>query len=260
MSTARPIAGWYRDPSGQFAFRYWDGDAWTARVRRDASGLRRSTVAAPAPAATARPRGSPRYTRRTASTRWLVAVWALIAVGAAGGLRPPPVPPPPPAAPARPGGPPRSPRRTASTRWLVAVWALIAVGVALIVVGALLPWREAHVGNESFSSKGIDGDGALAILLAVTAVILLVVLQHSRRLAALLIALGIVGAGFALFEIVDASRKADELVAGETGRAVTAGVGSGPWVVLVGSGLVVIGGVLALVRWPATRNRRRRTS
>jgi|SRR4051812_4643262 hypothetical protein len=213
MSTARPIAGWYRDPSGQFAFRYWDGDAWTARVRRDASGLRRSTVAAPAPAATARPRGSPRYTRRTASTRWLVAVWALI-----------------------------------------------AVGVALIVVGALLPWREAHVGNESFSSKGIDGDGALAILLAVTAVILLVVLQHSRRLAALLIALGIVGAGFALFEIVDASRKADELVAGETGRAVTAGVGSGPWVVLVGSGLVVIGGVLALVRWPATRNRRRRTS
>ena len=28
-------AGWYRDPNGAFEQRYWDGDAWTERVRRE---------------------------------------------------------------------------------------------------------------------------------------------------------------------------------------------------------------------------------
>jgi hypothetical protein len=29
----RPIAGWYRDPSGNFEMRYWDGAKWTGRIR-----------------------------------------------------------------------------------------------------------------------------------------------------------------------------------------------------------------------------------
>ncbi len=28
-----PAAGWYRDPSGQGAFRYWSGQTWTDQVR-----------------------------------------------------------------------------------------------------------------------------------------------------------------------------------------------------------------------------------
>jgi Protein of unknown function (DUF2510) len=211
MSTARPIAGWYRDPSGQFALRYWDGDAWTARVRRDADGLRHAAVATPAPATG--------LTRSRAGTR-----------------------------------------RAESTRWPVAIWTVLAAGVALMVVGALLPWREAQVGNESFSTNGIDGDGALAVMLAVTVVILLVLLERSRRLAVFLIGLGVVGVGFALFEIVDVSREADELGAGEAARGITANVGSGPWVVLVGGILILAGAVLALARWPRAGNRDHRRS
>jgi hypothetical protein len=35
MSTTRPVPGWYRDPAGDYVARYWDGEAWTARVRND---------------------------------------------------------------------------------------------------------------------------------------------------------------------------------------------------------------------------------
>jgi uncharacterized RDD family membrane protein YckC len=30
--TSAPIAGWYRDPSGRFELRYWDGRAWSEHV------------------------------------------------------------------------------------------------------------------------------------------------------------------------------------------------------------------------------------
>ncbi len=32
-SITRPVAGWYRDPSGQGAFRYWSGETWTDQVQ-----------------------------------------------------------------------------------------------------------------------------------------------------------------------------------------------------------------------------------
>lgn len=30
--TSAPVAGWYRDPSGRFELRYWDGWAWSEHV------------------------------------------------------------------------------------------------------------------------------------------------------------------------------------------------------------------------------------
>lgn len=35
VSSAMPSAGWYPDPSGSAAKRYWDGDAWSAQTSAD---------------------------------------------------------------------------------------------------------------------------------------------------------------------------------------------------------------------------------
>ena len=110
----------------------------------------------------------------------------------------------------------------------------------------MLPWREAQVGNLSVSRNGIDGDGALAIVFAAGIVVLLAVLAGSRRLGWSLVALSAAAGAFALYEIVDTSRKADDLVHAAAPDRVTASVGAGPWLVLVGALAVLVGAVLAL--------------
>ena len=190
MSTARPIAGWYRDPAGEHALRYWDGATWTARVRNDSVGLRPAWAERPAPARSAR-------------------------------------------APSRRG-----------PGWFPVV---VVIGAALMIVGAVLPWREAQVGNLSVSSTGIDGDGAITIVFAAGIVVLLVVLAGSRLLGWSLVALSAAAGAFALYEIVDTSRKADDLVHAAASGRVTASVGAGPWVVLLGALAALVGAVLALV-------------
>jgi Zn-dependent protease with chaperone function len=45
--TGQPSAGWYPDPSRQAFERYWDGRAWTARVRSAPSGRTASTSSKP---------------------------------------------------------------------------------------------------------------------------------------------------------------------------------------------------------------------
>ena len=190
MSRARPIAGWYRDPAGEHALRYWDGATWTARVRNDSVGLRPAWAERPAPARSAR-----RRSRRG------------------------------------PG-------------WFPVV---VVIGAALMIVGAVLPWREAQVGNLSVSSTGIDGDGALTIVFAAGIVVLLVVLAGSRLLGWSLVALSAAAGAFALYEIVDTSRKADDLVHAAASGRVSASVGAGPWVVLLGALVALVGAVLALV-------------
>jgi hypothetical protein len=209
-STARPIAGWYRDPAGEHALRYWDGAAWTHRVRDDTMGLRPATT-------TATPPEIP--IERIASAPAVAEPAASLPVAAG-----------------------------ATARWPVVILALVAGGAVLLALGAVLPWREVQVGNVSASRAGVDGDGALVIVLGAGILILLVVLEASRRLAWLLLALSIGAAGFALFELVDTSRKADDFVTGAADRAISASVGIGPWVSLAGALVVLFGAVVALVR------------
>ena len=190
MSRACPIAGWYRDPAGEHALRYWDGATWTAGVRNDSVGLRPAWAERPGLARSARARS-----RR---------------------------------------GPGSFP-------------VVVVIGAALMIVGAVLPWREAQVGHLSVSSTGIDGDGALTIVFAAGIVVLLVVLAGSRLLGWSLVALSAAAGAFALYEIVDTSRKAHDLVHAAASGRVTASVGAGPWVVLLGALVALVGAVLALV-------------
>jgi hypothetical protein len=124
---------------------------------------------------------------------------------------------------------------------------VVVIGAALMIVGAVLPWREAQVGNLSVSSTGIDGDGAITIVFAAGIVVLLVVLAGSRLLGWSLVALSAAAGAFALYEIVDTSRKADDLVHAAASGRVSASVGAGPWVVFLGALVAFVGAVLALV-------------
>lgn len=57
MSGSDIPAGWYPDPEGRPADRYWDGSAWTADTRPQAPPAPTSTAAtSTSPAAPARPR------------------------------------------------------------------------------------------------------------------------------------------------------------------------------------------------------------
>ncbi|MGH9036845.1 MAG: RDD family protein [Acidimicrobiia bacterium] len=47
LVTAAPVAGWYRDPSGRFELRYWDGTTWSEHVA--SSGVMYVDPPAPAP-------------------------------------------------------------------------------------------------------------------------------------------------------------------------------------------------------------------
>ena len=190
MSSARPIAGWYRDPGGGaraplLGRRHVDR-ARPERPRRAASRMGRATRA--------RTERAPRSRREPGSF---------------------PV--------------------------------VVVIGAALMIVGAVLPWREAQVGHLSVSSTGIDGDGAITIVFAAGIVVLLVVLAGSRLLGWSLVALSAAAGAFALYEIVDTSRKADDLVHAAASGRVTASVGAGPWVVLLGALVALVGAVLALV-------------
>jgi uncharacterized membrane protein len=74
-----------------------------------------------------------------------------------------------------------------------------------------------------------------------------VVLAGSRLLGWSLVALSAAAGAFALYEIVDTSRKADDLVHAAAPGRVSASVGAGPWVVLLGALVALVGAVLALV-------------
>ena len=51
MSGATIVAGWYADPAGIEALRYWDGDAWTTSVRSEV--MPAPVIAAPEPSVAA---------------------------------------------------------------------------------------------------------------------------------------------------------------------------------------------------------------
>ena len=187
MSTARPAPGWYRDPSGRHASRYWDGASWTPHVRGHAAH------------------------------------------------RPDPVH-------AVPHGRPNWPSRTRIA---------VAAGAALIVLGGVLPWAHAQIGALSVTKDGIDGDGAVTTVFAACILVALIVVEHPRRQASLVVALGAVAAAVALYEAADTSSKAEDLTRSHFGAHASAGVGIGVWITVAGAIFVVAGGVVALTRRPA---------
>ncbi len=136
--------------------------------------------------------------------------------------------------------------RTRSARWPLPVLVVVIGGAVLLAVGALLPWAEAKSTLASFSERGLDGLGAVSLLAGILVVLAIALMQPTPRAAACVTALGTLALGVGVYEAIDTSRKADDLVA-RSPAGVTAGVGVGVWVTIGAAVIVLVGGAMAFV-------------
>jgi hypothetical protein len=228
MATSRPAAGWYRDPSGRFEHRYWNGSGWTDHVQ--AAGVRTidddhgargepdeaTTTAAPAPGVTpAEPEAGPEDAAKPEDTEDAeVAARPSFAVSVAD--------------------------------WPLVVQLLVLGGAALMAVAAFLPWAEASSAAASFSERGIDGYGAVTLLAAAVIALAFLLLPHSVRAGVAVAACAAGALAVAVYDAADLSRRADDLVA-RLGDSVTAGVAIGLWLTIAAAVVCLVGGVVALL-------------
>jgi hypothetical protein len=216
MATSRPVAGWYRDPSGRHEHRWWNGSAWTAHVIT--LGLRSTDFGdEPSASAVAMDPG-PSSTPGSATTPETDGTAAL-------------------------------PRR-----WPIAVWAVVGAGAGLLVLGALLPWAEATSKSASFSSDGIDGDGAITVFAAVAIMLLFVVASRRTLAAGLAIATAVLAGAIGVRNAVDISERATRLLDQHL-VGVSAQVGIGVWVTIAGAAIALVGGIIAFAVASRTASR-----
>jgi hypothetical protein len=146
--------------------------------------------------------------------------------------QPPPPPPPP----------PRLVRQSHRQSWQF--WLGLG-GAGLVALGSLLPW--ATVDTVTFGTRtkyGIEGDGVFTLIgAALFAVFFL--LHHApwQRVVATLIALGLLVVAVVDFSDVQNTAEKVEAEAEAVSAGLTASVGVGLWMVLVGS-VGMVAGVL----------------
>jgi hypothetical protein len=221
-------AGWYRDPSARHEHRWWNGAEWTPHVMT--LGLRsldygRDTEETDS---ASDPVGAGATARATAPAPVVgdVAVDAADRAEIAAEV----------AVDVAPDVPRAAPR---------AVWCTVLVGAALLALGAFLPWAEASSAHASFSSAGIDGDGAFTLFAAIVGVVVLIVVRRPALAGGLVIVAAAAAGIVAVHSAVDLADKASRL---ESVRPdVSAGVGIGVWLSIAGAVVALVGGVLALV-------------
>ncbi len=219
LATTLPPAGWYRDPAARFDFRYWNGEMWTDHVQRD--GVRGIDPDARSPS-------------RTEAVATEVEEAEVEVEGPEVEVEAEEVP-----------APGQEPRAARSARWPVGVLAVVVGGAVLLAVGAVLPWAEAESTRASFSESGLDSLGAVTLLAAILVVLAIMLMAPSTRAAGCVAALGALALGVGVYEALDTSRKADDLLA-RSPAGVTAGVGVGVWVTIFAAAVVLIGGGVAL--------------
>jgi len=206
---ASAVAGWYRDPSGRYRERYWDGAAWTGHVRGELGGARARTELV----------ADPRLHE--------LDTMEIPAVAAPRG--------------ATPAGVERS--NAISSRWGPAVLACVYGGAVGIGVGSVLVWVKASAGELSSSERGIEGDGVITLVLAIVAVIGFTLLTSHRAAAILALSAGAVAGLVAAYDLVDLSSKTGDL---PTGVDVSTKPGLGLLLTGLAAVAMTVGGALAL--------------
>jgi hypothetical protein len=138
------------------------------------------------------------------------------------------------------------PAPTRISTWPLGVVVALGGSAALIALGSFLPWAEADSARASFSESGIDRYGAITLLAACLAVLTMLLMQWSPRATAVVTGCGALALGVAVFQVLDISRKADDLLA-RAADVTSAGVGAGLWLTLGASGALFVAGLYALI-------------
>jgi hypothetical protein len=227
MSTAQQ-AGWYPDPWGQAARRWWDGQQWTSNVE--------------GPAAT----GTTTQAPQAQPSPWQ-------AQGAQGAQAHGPWAAAPGGQPAGMAGYGAAPTAQAPANPLVKVLAL--GGAALAAIGSFLPWATVS-GFVDISKNGMDGDGVITLVGALifgglAAWSLLGSWSKGRMIGALVVA--VLVTLIAVIDIADVASRFSDIDTEALGLDVSIGIGL--WIVLLGGLVGVAGCVMALVTAkPANRS------
>jgi hypothetical protein len=212
----RASAGWYRDPSGRYEQRWWDGATWTGHVRGQLA-LSAATLA-PSPVSRLPEAPTDPY-----------------------GITPPTSSPPRPPAPSSTVVP--NDAGLSLLRWSTPVLACVYGGAALVAVGAFLPWVKASAGAFSATQSGTEGDGVITLLLAVVVAISFSLIKSRGAAGITTMCLGAAIGVIAAYDLFDISSKAEGI---STGLDVSAS----PQIGLILTGLaalaIVVGAALAL--------------
>jgi hypothetical protein len=119
-------------------------------------------------------------------------------------------------------------------------------GAIVVIIGAFLPWASIDIGFDSVSKNGTDGDGVITIVFGIAAVVLLIIRWNKVRARGLTIGALVLSALTAVIAVIDMvdvkSRFSDSPF------AISASIGIGLWLTLIGALVAVAGTVLALVR------------
>jgi hypothetical protein len=226
LATTLPPAGWYRDPAARFDFRYWNGEAWTDHVRRDGVAAVDADLTAPVAQIF-----DDAETEVEAEVDVDMEVEEAIEVDedlqAAEAEEP-------------------SADVGRRARWPLPVLAVAGGGAVLLALGALLPWAEAESAHASFSQIGLDGNGAITLLAGILVVLAIALMRPSPRAAGYVLALGAAALAVGIYQALDTSQKANDLVA-HSSPDVSAGVGIGVWLTIGAAVVVLVGGAIALV-------------
>lgn len=110
---------------------------------------------------------------------------------------------------------------------------LVAIlGAVGMVAGSFMDWLTASAGFVSVSAKGIDGDGKITVVLGLLVLVLLMSKGNAKGAAVL----SGIAAAVTVYEVYHANQKMHEVA----GDGVRASVGTGLWVLLVGSVLAMV--------------------
>jgi predicted small integral membrane protein len=114
---------------------------------------------------------------------------------------------------------------------------LAFAGAGLVAIGSLLPWVEAHTAFGTISINGTEGDGQFTLIGA--AIFALIWFAADKTSGWMAVAVGLAIAG-TLFSIVKINDVQDAVAAAES-EYLTASVGAGLWLCLIGSVAALIG-------------------
>jgi hypothetical protein len=125
---------------------------------------------------------------------------------------------------------------------------LLVLGAAVVVLGSLLPWAEVTAPLVGTVSKaGTEGDGVLTLIGALIFGGFALPGLAGKRSRGLLIAALVVAllvAAVAVVDMIDVTERFADVE--DQVASVDASIGIGLWLVLLGAGVAVVGGVMAL--------------